>query len=162
MRDLEARWRKNLKPHKRERVQHSFVRIGADGVPEHWDAERSKKLIADDFVNELARLGTEWLDERFHCALQALFDHEIVEEKDERFRWTNKKGSVARQIADRERARERVYVRQVQALVDSGKSELAACTQVVVETGYPGQSFEHAISKLRMSYRRSRQQSNDR
>jgi hypothetical protein len=160
--DLEARWRRNRKPHKRERVSHSFVQI-KDGVAEHQHAERSGKLTADYFVRELARLATEWQEEQFLKTIQLLFDLELVEEiKGGRFRWTRKKGPAAGQITDREQARERVHIEQVRMLVSRGVSERAACMQVAVGTGYPGKTLEHASDRLRRHYRLSRQQSNDR
>ena len=131
---------------RRRRPSHSFVWI-ENGMARHQrSVERPEKLMADDFARELARLAAAWQDERFLNAFQALFDHQIIEIKDGRFRFTRKKEPTAQQIDCEEQA----HLAQVRALVSGGMSERAACDQVAAK-GYPGTSDE-----LRKRVRRSK------
>jgi hypothetical protein len=153
---LEARWKRNRKA--RELVSHSFVRIKKEAgayVVGHQPAERPKRLRADDFVRELARLGGAWWDERFHNCVQALFDHGIVEQtEDGRVRFTGKKEPNKQQIADRKEQNDRDCLALIHALVEQNVSVRSACGEVAATTGYPGKSHSAASDRLRKIYQK--------
>jgi hypothetical protein len=152
--ELEVRWQRNRKS--RERASHSFVRIKKEAgayFAEHQPAERPERLRADDFVRELARLGGVWEDERFLNCIEALFDREIVETKDGRFRFTGKKEPIKQQMADRKEQNDRDCVAQVHALVEH-MSVRSACDKVAADTGYPGKNFPAASDRLRKLYQK--------
>jgi hypothetical protein len=151
---LEERWKLNRKL--RERPHHSFVTINKiTGLAQHGPANRPERLRGDDFVRELARLGSVWWDERFLNCIEALFEHGIVESVDGLFHFTGKKEPIKQQIAARKQQTDSYYVAQVRALVErKDMSVRSACDEVAATTGYPSRNFSAASDRLRKLYQK--------
>ena len=124
----------------------------ADFFERHWQAgwEEARGARGPEMVRELLRLAVEQNDKRFVAAIEAMIEHQIV---NERYGFTGRHApryaDLERQISARKQQQDDEQIKQVCLLVDQGRSHREACKQVAEDTGRPGYSFLAAHEQLR-------------
>ena len=159
--ERERRWRRNKELREKQRGEGggavvSVTEIDKDIVDffkRHWQAgwEEARRARGPEVLRALLRLALGYDDKRFIAAIEAMIEHQIV---NERFDFTGRRAprgvaDLERQASARKQQQDNEQIAQVLLLVDQGVSHREACKKVVEDAGRPAYSFTAAQQQLR-------------
>ena len=109
--------------------------------------DRPRALRGRDFVFELTRLSVLAADKRFIAAIDALFEHKII---DRHMNFTRWRPAV---LAKQDEEMNLIIINTINVMIENGRKSLRrACAELAADLGSPGASFEAARKQLEILY----------
>jgi hypothetical protein len=164
--EREKRWRRNKELREKRRGEGGGAVVSvreidksiADFFKRHWQADwkEARRARGPEIVRELLRLAVEQNDKRFVAPIEAMIDHQLLNEN-YGFMGRHAPGrtDLKRQISVLRQQQDDEQIERVHLLHDQGVSIREASKKVAEDAGRPNYSFEAAHAQLRNRVKRA-------
>jgi len=158
--ERERRWRHNKELREKRRGEGGGAVVSVreidkeivDFFKQHWQPgwEEARRARGPEVVRALLRLALEYNDKRFVAAIEAMIEHELLNES---YGFIGRAApdvtDLERQISALKQQLDDEQIERVLLFVDQGMSHREACKQVAEDAGRPAYSFLAAHERLR-------------